>query len=159
YLFEPPPSYLTYGSEALSNRVFGDLKDQPLGFIYDGWCFIFFLYASRNDLVGSGDQPSEHCLGFDQPGIVLDGVGSGDAVDQRGDISCTPNLLELTGSPQLFRKGHKVDRQRALAEHDHFVVNSAMGIQEELVAPKHFNGLVAYRVVQQDSTQDRFFGF
>src|SRR5262249_703599 len=85
YLFEPAPCNFADGPESLPNAVFGNLKDQSLSLVYNGRRFVLLFNAASDDLIRGTYQSPQHRLGFYQPGIMLDGVGSGDAVYERGD--------------------------------------------------------------------------
>ena len=120
--------------EAVADLVVGDGEDRVLGLVEDDVGVLLRLVGRREDLVGREDQVPEGGLLLDDPRVVLDVGRARHAVDQRGDVGRTADLVELAGSPELLLQRDQIDRVAALREPDHLLEDAAVRVAEEIGA-------------------------
>ena len=82
------------GIERGPHPVFGDLKDGLLCLIEKALHILPILITLGDDVRGGFDQFSKDRLFFDDPGIILDIGGSGDGIDERGDVGGPADRIE-----------------------------------------------------------------
>ena len=145
--------------EAVADLVVGDGEDRVLGLVEDDVGVFLRLVGRREDLVGREDQVPESRLLLDDPRVVLDVGRARHAVDERGDVGRTADLVELAGSPELLFERDEIDRVAALRQPDHLLEDAAVRVAEEIGRVDHLGGEVEDVVVQQDRAEHRAFGF
>ena len=114
--------------------------------------------ALGEDARGRGDEPPEDRFLLDDPGVVLDVPGAGNAVGQGGDVGGPSHRFEVPRPDQLLLEGDLVDGGGPLRQALHALVDLTVGITVEVAVPENLLGPVDGLVLDEDRAQDGSLG-
>src|SRR6266403_1469135 len=104
------------------------------------------------------DEPAQESLVADNLDVVLDAGPVGDAIQQRRNVANIADGLEFLVPVEFFEQSNHVDRPCRFGQIHHAYVDTAMGIEREILGFEMFGSLVVGEIVQQDSAENGSFG-
>src|SRR6266853_116665 len=152
------PDQLLDAGELLGAPELRHLKDPVLGiiehFTRGGVTFIDVL-----DDAGRGFyQAPQHGLIAHDACVILDVGGSGDDVDERGDVLDAAGAVEVAAARQLVAQGDGVDHVAALGQGDHRAEQETVSLAIEHRIVEELRGFQGGVLIEQHGAEDSLLG-